>query len=152
MKLIITASLLGLVAVTAGAQAIYKSVDEEGLVSYADRPGEMKQPETLDLEWSRTDNAAVSAEVTKAAGSFAEKNATSRKLTKEQALKQEATANLAAERQSSCEEARDRLDRYTISRRIYRQLPDGEREYLNDDELVQARVDAQLSVDERCSG
>jgi hypothetical protein len=60
-------------------------------------------------------------------------------------------AELAAERQANCAAARERNDRYQMSRRLYRSLPDGEREYLTDEELDSARAGAQADVEQWCN-
>jgi len=49
-----------------------------------------------------------------------------------------------------CKEAQDRYQRYVESRRLFRETPDGKREYLTDQQLAEARVRAKQSVDESC--
>ena len=50
-----------------------------------------------------------------------------------------------------CKEAQDRYQRYLDSRRLFRETPDGKREYLTDQELTEARARAKQAVDDYCS-
>ena len=48
-------------------------------------------------------------------------------------------------------EAQERYKRYTESRRLFRETPDGKREYLTDKELTEARARAKQTVIDYCS-
>ena len=50
-----------------------------------------------------------------------------------------------------CKEAQDRYQRYIDSRRLFREMPDGKREYLTDKELTEARAHAKQAVIDYCS-
>ena len=56
----------------------------------------------------------------------------------------------AQRRAENCEIARDRAQRFAVSHRIYRTLPDGEREYLSSEEIDEARARADADVQEWC--
>jgi hypothetical protein len=62
----------------------------------------------------------------------------------------EQAARNAERRVKNCEIAQDRVERYEISHRLYRTTPDGEREYLSDAEIDEARTRAQADVQEWC--
>lgn len=70
----------------------------------------------------------------------------------EQTMLKEEAEKVAADRRANCEKAKKQEEQYSTARRLYRDLPNGERDYLNDKELTQARVDARRQVDEWCSG
>jgi hypothetical protein len=61
-----------------------------------------------------------------------------------------APEEIAAERARNCALAQERAERYRISRRLYRSLPNGEREYLSDAELDEARAKAEADVGNWC--
>jgi hypothetical protein len=60
-------------------------------------------------------------------------------------------AELRAQRQKNCEIARERQQRYEVSRRLYRSTPDGGREYLDDRQIAEARAKAAADVQDWCS-
>jgi hypothetical protein len=59
-------------------------------------------------------------------------------------------AEVAAEKERNCAAARERADRYKVSQRLFRTLPNGEREYLSDAELDEARAKADADVANWC--
>jgi hypothetical protein len=59
-------------------------------------------------------------------------------------------AEVAAEKERNCAAARERSDRYKVSQRLFRTLPNGEREYLSDAELDEARAKADADVANWC--
>jgi hypothetical protein len=62
----------------------------------------------------------------------------------------EQAARKAERRAENCAIARGRVERYSISHRLYRSLPDGEREYLSDAEIDEARARAEADTKEWC--
>lgn len=138
------------------AQTVYKSVDEQGNVAFTDRPPISQSDSNSSLETvrgldiTRTNPVAVAARNERAdaeqrAGDIARGNR------KEDATEEQAAQKQnAAERSANCDAAQARLKRYSESRRLYRQTPDGEREYLSSSEIDDARADAILSVDKWC--
>jgi len=59
-------------------------------------------------------------------------------------------AELRAQRQKNCEVARETQQRYAISHRLFRTNAAGEREYLSDPEIDQARAKAATDVEDWC--
>ena len=60
-------------------------------------------------------------------------------------------AQEAQEREQKCVTYRDRLERFTYSRHLYRENENGEREYLDEEEMQAARDQVQDQIDEYCS-
>jgi hypothetical protein len=54
-------------------------------------------------------------------------------------------------RAAKCEENRSRLESYLQSRRLYRENDAGEREYLDDEQILEARRKAEEAIQETCS-
>lgn len=142
-------SMLALLGSAAHGADVYRTRAADGTITYSDRPdgnnsefvvvntpraGTPATPPTAQQR-SRTGNAAGPVEAP-AAPAPLEAGPTA--------------AQLRAERQKNCDTARERLERFTISRRLYRTNDAGEREYLNDAETAEARSKAQADVNEWC--
>ena len=136
-----------LIAGQVSATTVYRTVDENGNVQYSDRPdgGETQQ---LTIRAPRAASSAPTR--TAAASAPAQDEAAPAGGPTKQQLAEEA-ARKAERRAENCEIARDRLERYAISHRLYRPLPNGEREYLSDAEIDEARAKAEADVKEWCN-
>ncbi len=155
MKLkVIVFSALGVALLASGAIAndvdVYTWTDSNGVPHYTDRPPAGERVTYTGIRSKRTDAANVQARVEQAQENRA--NASEQREAArdedDEAAKQRAS-NLA-ERASSCEKARERLTSYQTAHRLYRPNADGEREYLSDEEMNTARVNAQKSVEQWC--
>ena len=143
--------LMGAYLVTADAQTVYKSVDEEGHLVYTDRPPEGYEVETVEgVDIERTDRAQVNAANSAQASQRAAEGMTDEVRQQQDAEEAAMQAAADAERQANCDIASERLNKYTAARRLYRDLADGEREWLSDDEIDAARTKAALSVEKWC--
>ena len=144
--------LLTVLLLTASSQAadVYKTRDANGQPVYTDRPGNAPA-EKLDIRSMDTDSAAVQSrynaeikdlqESEKAAQEAAQDAAEARKI-------QKATQ---ADQARRCQESRDKYAELIRARRIYEPGPgEGERRYLDDDEITAAREQAKQLVDEFC--
>ena len=69
---------------------------------------------------------------------------------KDNATRQAVQKDVAAVRADQCKQAKDKYDKAVAARRVYRMNKAGEREYLSDAEMEQARVAARLEVDRTC--
>ena len=132
------------------AQTIYKWVDNEGITNYGEQP-----PLGVDAERTSTRLHAPNRQALQTRiDTSAERNTTAktrRQLENEADTESQALAKEQQEqRVENCEKAKTRLVKYNTSRRLFRQLEDGEREYLSDDELDQERAGAQQLVNEWC--
>ena len=124
---------------------VYRFTDEKGQVQYTDKP-QLLPAERLQVRSQRTDVVGIAerpdaaSATTKAAPNKAAAQADAKQAT-------ELNAKDKAER---CVKARERYDQYMNSQRLYKTLPNGEREYLTDAELDAARAAAKTSMEEFC--
>ncbi len=127
---------------------IYKWTDAAGNVHYVDRPTADGRSERISVASRRTDAAAVQARLDAQRDARAAREEAKSQEPKKQ-TREERRAE-AAERAKKCEEHRNRLDSYVQSQRLYREDEDGERVYLNEQEIQEARNRAQEKVQEFC--
>jgi len=135
---------------SAFAGEIYKYVDENGSVHYVDRPTGESGEERLDVSYSGTSSETVTAQVQKRRDymSALEEARTDAK------SQREAEAQARAEmeqRAAKCQEHRARLESYLQSRRLYRENAAGEREYLDEEQTMEARRKVEEAIQENCS-
>ena len=132
------------------ANEIYKLTDEEGNVHYRDRPTGAPSEVRLGISYNRTDKGVVQqqqvARVETQAARQEQRNAADE-------ADRVAAAEAAAEagRQKQCDSYRASLERYAQSRRLYREGADGERTYLDEDEMTQARKRLEDHIAKNCS-
>lgn len=69
---------------------------------------------------------------------------------KADATRQAVQKDVAAVRADQCKQAQDKYQKAVAARRVYRLNKAGDREYLSDAEMDQARVNARLEVDRTC--
>lgn len=133
-------------AVLAGE--IYKWTDAEGNVHYEDRPlGDRVQ--RLNVASRSTDDAAVQASIDARREREAERNEARSKRNEE--AQAAATAKAEAEqRAAKCTESRARMESYLQARRLYNENEAGEREYLDEAGVMQARQKAQDQIQKYC--
>ena len=132
----------------ASASDIYKWTDDQGNVHYTDKP-DHQPSERLSIESRRTDNSEVRGQVqarresragaAEAAAAAAADNPTPDELRAE-----------ASERAENCSKSKERLTRFTQSRRMYRADENGERVYLDEAQVTAARDKVQQQVTENC--
>jgi hypothetical protein len=143
---LISCALLAVAGLPAFAADVYRSVDPDGTVVYSDRPGEGTERVTIAILGgsSRTSSAAPAATPAQAAPPPpAERLGTEVRV-------ERTPEETAAERARNCAVAQERSERYRVSQRLYRTLPNGEREYLSDAELDEARARADADVANWC--
>lgn len=143
-------ALLGLLATTAGAADVFRTVDESGRPIYTDKPA-MLPAERMKIASGSTDKVAVqqrSAEELQRMNAAGDAALASQR----QAQAVQKSAELSAEDKGKrCTEARGRYEQYMISQALYQTDPDsGERRYLTDTEIDAAREHAKKLVDEFC--
>lgn len=154
--LALTAGLQG-VTLSATAQTVYKSVDEQGNVTFTDRPPARLDVETVQqlevvegLDIQGTDNMLVAAQNSDGQNRANAQDAV-RQVRKEQDGEAAGiSAQDAEERAANCEIAQGRFKKYAEARRLYKSTAEGEREYLTDAELDSARENAAMSIEEWC--
>lgn len=131
---------------------VYKWVDEDGNVHYGDRP--TADSERMDIVSRPTDPAAVSARRDKAAVVEPEASPAEEQAAAPEEEKRPTRAERNQQRQEKaeqCAEARERLQRHLVARRMYRVDENGERVYYDDAEIQAAKEKAQQKVDEFCA-
>jgi len=147
------------VAASAMAETVYKWVDGAGQVHYTDLPPSQGDAKILGIyeqesgvveEGDFGDYAEEGDEPDDSSTPPPSEAPPSEPPISQQAMaaSQADTAKVQAEQ---CKEAQERYKRYTESRRLFRQLPDGTREYLSDKELTEARARAKQTVTDYCN-
>ena len=134
------------------ASEIYKWTDSDGNVHYGDRPTASDQAnfETVAVASRRTNpsqvQAGIDARQERDAARAEARDA--RAKADEDARKAQADAE---ERSAKCDQYRARLEEFLTSRRLYRVDDAGERNYLDEVQIQEARSKAQQKVEEYCS-
>ena len=147
----IPAVLLCAVCLSAPAAAeIYTWVDEQGNTHYSDKP-EDANASVMAIQSKRTDPERIRAEAEQRLDRESERLRQLEKQADEDASQADDDARMAAQRTENCRIAKQQLEVRVNSRRLYRQLEGGEREWLSDAEIEQSRVDAQAEVDKWCN-
>jgi uncharacterized protein DUF4124 len=146
--LAVIAGLLGCAIAQAGD--VYKYVDDRGNTLYTDKP--MPGAVLVSASTQRPPEVAqrnYAAQQTATANSL---NSSNQRIADNQTntrAAQQVSKDLEATRLDRCKKAREAYDNTINSQRLYREK-DGQRTYLTDAELTQARVDARKSVDAIC--
>jgi hypothetical protein len=140
-------AVLALAAAMAAGNEVYRSYDAEGNVIYSDRPqGENAEP-------IRVIAPGLAAALAPARTALAAAPQTAQPDAEPLGVELARDPNDAEMREiraRNCEIARERHLNYTQSRRLFRSLPSGEREYLSDAELNEARARAAADVENWC--
>ena len=136
-------SILIMLPIGAPATEVYRSIDANGHVIYSDRPGDATETVVVRPVVDTFDASARQA----AEGQDSQQAEPNTMLA---AANEAAGESSAAERARNCQVARERAETYAASRRLFRTLPDGEREYLSSAEIDEARARAQSDVANWC--
>jgi hypothetical protein len=140
------ALLLAVLSTAAYGADVYRSTAPDGTVSYSDRPQGADSQFVL-----ATGPAAARATTPGAAGSPATAAQSAPQAPATPTLPEgPSAAKLREERQKNCGIARETMDRYTVSRRLFRTNAAGEREYLDDAAVAAARAKAAADVQDWC--
>jgi hypothetical protein len=135
----------------AQAGDVYKYVDEHGTTLYTDKPipgavlvrtGSPRPPDVAARSYAAT-QAATNSQLAASNQHIADAQNDSR-------VAANVAKDLEASRAERCKKAREIYTTSINSQRLYRQTPDGKRQYLTDAELAQQRLDAAKSVDAIC--
>jgi hypothetical protein len=140
--------LIVFVAGPALSADVYRSIDEKGIVKFSDRPDATDAERVVVVTAPPARPAVSSAAPARSAGD----PAAGPIVVDGGETRREATpAERAEERARNCEIATERAERYRTSRRLYRELPNGEREYLDDAQIDAAKAQAEADVTRWCS-
>jgi hypothetical protein len=141
--------LLSFIGTAAFAADIYRSTSPDGTVSYSDRP----QGADSEFVYAATPRIARTAPGTAppARGASTANAAPPPEAPAIPSLTGgPSAAELREQRQKNCNTAREVLDRYTLSRRLFRTNAVGDREYLDDAAVAEARSKAAADVQDWC--
>lgn len=143
--------LLALLGTAAYGADVYRSTAPDGTVSYSDRP-QGADAQFVFSAAARAPRAAAATPATQGAPSVPATAAGQAPEAPAAPTLPEgpSAAELRAQRQKNCEIARERNDRYTVSRRLFRTNAAGEREYLDDAAVAEARAKAAADVQDWC--
>lgn len=145
MRLLLALCLLALLP-SASAAEVYRCVTGNGVVRYSDKPCNDGKVDKLAIESRPTDPDAVKAETEARKEKIAELD----KADAEAAKAASEAAALAEKRKQQCIAARERLQKLETHRKITEGEGENKR-YLESDEIVQRRQEAQDKVNELCS-
>ena len=145
LRLSLCTLTLALLGTAAYAADIYRSTSADGTVTFSDRP-EGSDSKFVSSATPRAPRAADAA--ARCANGTA---ATAPQAPATPTLPGGATsAQIRAERQKNCEIARETQQRYTLSRRLYNTNAAGEKYYLDDAAVAEARAKAAADVKDWC--
>ena len=157
-KIFVALALAGL-ALVASAETVYKWSDGAGQIHYTDLPPKQSDAKILGVydNVAMLDEEELPDEDTGDSGDEDGGNEPSTiapdqdepPISRDEI--NQVNAEVAAARNTKCKEAQDRYQRYLESRRLFREMPDGKRQYLTDQELAEARVRAKQSVNDHCN-
>ena len=124
---------------------VYKWVDAQGKLQYGDRPPDGVHAEVVELlipHSASTRSASTTAPVAKNAAVPAAKDLD---------VKKAVDQDVAQTRDKQCTEAQDRYKKLIEGRRLYKTGPDGERQFMNSEEIDTERLNAKKDVDNICN-
>jgi hypothetical protein len=136
--------------VVAQAGDVYKYVDERGVTLYTDKP--MPGAVLVSRDVQRPAEATQRDSAAQQTANANTMMASNQRVAESQSNARAAEAvakDLEATRVERCKQARTEYDKSINSRRLYRE-EGGQRVYLTEAELAQARVDARKRVDAIC--
>src|SRR5262245_47510683 len=142
-----TTLLLALLGTTAYAADVYRTTAPDGTVVYSDRP------ESADSQfvYSATPRAPRAQQGAPGASRSATAAGSAPQAPETPTLPDgPSSQQLKAERQKNCDIARETQQRYALSRRLFRTNAVGEREYLDDAAVAEARAKAAADVKDWC--
>jgi hypothetical protein len=140
----ITPLVLLFLATGVNAAEVYRWIDADGRIVYSDRPNPDAPTETITIRSSgpETTPAPTAAQPVREASANTTLGA--------EVPREPTPAELAENRARNCESALERNETYSTAHRLYRELADGEREWLSSEEIDQARVTAAADVAAWC--
>lgn len=129
---------------------IYKWTDENGNVHYEDRPLGGAATERVAIVSRATNNSAVQASIDARRERVAARDEAKAQKAEAQTEADKA-ATEAEDRKQKCADYRARMESYLQSQRLYREDESGERTYLDDQQIQEARAKVQEKIQEYCN-
>ncbi|MFZ9061397.1 MAG: DUF4124 domain-containing protein [Steroidobacteraceae bacterium] len=149
--------MTSLLAAPVQADVVYKWIDRAGQVHYTDLPPD--QPDARLLEVIEKERVVYSEDgeiesVSPSAGTSASGGSQGTSASGFEPASRDTTRtverDLQQARSEQCKLAQQRYKTYIESLRLYKEGPDGKREYLTESELSAARLEAKQAVDAYC--
>lgn len=132
------------------AGEIYKWTDADGNVHYVDRPTGDPSEQRVSVVSRSTNNSSVKASIDARRDREAARE--EKRASRAEAEKEAAQAKADEEkRQQQCQTYRAQLESYLQSQRLYREDESGERVYLEEAEMLEARAKVQDKIQETCN-
>jgi hypothetical protein len=152
MKRITSATLLlALLGTAAHGADVYRTLAPDGTVSYSDRPQGADSQFVLATQGNPRAPGAAAPPAARSAGTPAAQALPPQAAADPAALPEGPSANaLREQRAKNCGIARERQERYSLSRRLFRTNAAGQREYLDDAAVAEARTKAAADVQDWC--
>lgn len=147
---LLAVALTGLVLVPAHAD-VYKYTDKDGTVKYTDKPELLPAELLAKIKSQRTDNAVLADRVAADLKARDDAAKTQPDADKAAAEKKKAEQLKAADKADRCTQARGRYESITTTGRVYTLDSKGERVYMDDNQLDQARKTAKEQMDTWCN-
>jgi len=123
---------------------VYKWVDAQGKVQYGDSPPDGVHAEVVELLGTHTSRSAASAPAPSA------RAASTSTTPADSSTKQAVDQDVAATREKQCADAQAEYKKLIEGRRLYKTGDNGEKQFLNSDEIDAARMTAKQEVDALC--
>lgn len=143
--------LFALLSSAAAAEDVYRTVEANGNIVYSDRPLNERSVLVTIATQRPTTSAATAGGNSSAAAPAGADGASAAAPPPPAPLPDGPTAaEMRAQRLENCAIARERQERFALSSRLYRETPDGEREYLSDTEIEETRAKAATDVTNWC--
>ncbi len=148
--LLLVASLL--VLGSAQASEVFVTKDAQGRPIYTDRP-ESLPAQKVNVATKQTDTVEVQRQYDEKMKSYAEADKVKAEASKQAAEGKQAREISAADKAKRCLDARARYEQVMTAQRLYEPgATEGERRYLDDKEIDQAREHSKKVMDEFCAG
>ena len=146
-------TLAGGAALSAGQQqgSVYLWVDKNGTPHYEDRPAEGAEVKELNLRYQLTDAQAMAANAKQKSNADDAAKLRTKQDADDKKKDVSEVKKTQDERADNCKAAKERLEKYDTAHRLYKPMPNGDRQYLSDKELDAARAEARKTVDEWCA-
>ena len=126
---------------------VYKWVDAQGKLQYGDRPPDGVHAEVVELLVS---HATASRSTTTTAPAPGPRNAPV-PTPKDADDKKAVAQDVAQTRDKQCTDAQERYKKLIEGRRLYKTGPNGERQFMNSEEIDTERLNAKQDVDTICN-